>query len=313
MKKFKLFIVVLVISNYVFSQETFTSEDILVMNDSIQLPGTLTYNTNVKQQPLLIFVPGSGNPDRNGNQPQYGVNGNYIKQYAEAMTNKGVAFFRFDKRNVTASNIKHILKSYEFNDLVEDVSAVINTFKNDKRFSSINIIGHSQGSLVAMMAVNNNNIDKYISLAGLGESVDKTLIRQYNAQNPELAKTVAAHIDELKNTGTIKEINPMLMAVFAKPNHQFLSSYLKLDPTLEIKKLNIPILIINGTKDIQVEEKDAENLHKANPKSKLVIIDKMNHVLKIIEKDDDNMASYMSPDFKLSEELVDLVETFIKQ
>ncbi len=311
--KFKLLLACIVISFYGIAQNTFTSEDLLIMNDSIQLPGTLTYHADVKQQPLLIFVSGSGNPDRNGNQPQYGVNGNYIKQFAEAMTNKGIAFFRFDKRNVTPSNIKHILKSYEFNDLVEDVKAVIKNFKNDERFSSINVIGHSQGSLVAMMAINNNDINKYISLAGLGESVDKTLIRQYNGQNPELAKIVKTHIDELKNTGSIKEINPMLMGLFAKQNHQFLSSYLKLDPIEEIKKLHIPILIINGTKDIQVEEKDAENLHKANPKSELVIIDNMNHVLKTIEKDEDNMASYMSPDFKLSEELIEVVERFIKK
>ncbi len=310
--KFKLFISLLVLSNIVCAQDMFTSEDILVMNDSIQLPGTLTYNSDIKQQPLLIYIPGSGNPYRNGNQPQFGVNSNYIKQFAEAMTNKNIAFYRFDKRNVTKSNIKHILKSYEFNDLVNDVRAIVNTFKDDKRFSSINLIGHSQGSLVAMMAAT-EHVNKYISLAGIGESVDKTMIRQYNAQSPELAKIVEAHINELTNTGTIEEINPMLMALFAKPNHQFLGSYLKLDPTEEITKLNIPILIINGTKDIQVQVKDAEDLHKACPKSELVIIENMNHVLKIIEKDEDNMASYMSPDFKLSGKLVVVVETFIKQ
>jgi hypothetical protein len=282
------------------------------MNDSIQLPGTLTYNSELEQQPLVIFVNGSGNPDRNGNQPQFGVNGNYIKQFAEAMTERNVAFFRFDKRNVTPSNMKHILKSYEFNDLVKDVTAVINTFKDDKRFSSIILIGHSQGSLVAMMAVN-NNISKYISLAGIGESVDKTIIRQYNAQSPDLAKLVEEHIKELKTTGTIKNVNPMLVGLFAKQNHQFLNSYLPLDPTEEIKKLTIPVLIVNGNKDIQVKEEDAKNLHKANPKSELVIIDKMNHVLKTIEKDEDNMASYISPDFNLSEELVKVIETFIKK
>lgn len=310
--KLKLFVATFFCFSLLHAQDNFISEDILVMNDSIQLPGTLTYHPELKEQPLLIFVSGSGNPDRNGNQPQFGVNGNYIKQFSEAMNQKGIAFFRYDKRNVTTSNIKFIMESYEFQDLVKDVSAIIDQFKDDKRFSSITLIGHSQGSLVAMMATN-EHIDKYISLAGLGESVDKTIIRQYNAQSPELAKVVAAHIDELKSTGTIEDINPMLMGMFAKQNHQFLKSYLKLDPTEEIKTLEIPILVINGTKDVQVEVKDAENLHNANPDSKLVIIDNMNHVLKVIEKDENNLASYMSPDFPLSEELVTTVENFIKK
>jgi len=315
MKKSLFFIISLWSISTLYGQEivkNFRAKEILVMNDSIKLPGTLTYNPDLIEQPLVIFVPGSGNPDRNGNQAQFGVNANYIKSLSYALNMKDIAFFRYDKRNVTASNTKHILKSYEFNDLVNDVKAIISTFKNNKRYTSINLIGHSQGSLVAMMAAL-KGVDKYISLAGLGESVDKTIIRQYNAQSPELAKLVEAHITELTSSGTIKEINPMLMGLFAKPNHQFLISYLKLDPTKEIQKLNIPVLIINGTKDIQVEIKDAENLHKANPNSKLVIIDNMNHVLKTIEKDEDNMASYMSPDFNLSEELVAVIETFIKQ
>ena len=310
--KLKLVLFTLFCFAITYSQEHVMSEEILVMNDSIQLPGTLTFNPDLEEQPLVIFVSGSGNPDRNGNQPQFGVNGNYIKQFAEALNNKNIAFFRYDKRNVTPSNIKFILESYEFNDLVKDVSAIIDQFKNDKRFSSITLIGHSQGSLVSMMAVN-EHIDKYISLAGLGESAGKTIVRQYNAQSPELAKLVEAHLEELKSTGTIQEVNPMLMNLFAKQNHQFLKSYVELDPTEEVKSLSIPILILNGTKDIQVEVKDAQNLHEASPNSELVIIDKMNHVLKTIEKDENNLASYMSPDFPLSEELVNTVETFIKK
>lgn len=309
---FRHILLTLLISTSIFAQESWTSEDILIMNDSIKLPGTLTYNKDLKEQPLVIFVPGSGNPDRNGNQPQYGVNGNYIKQFSDALNAKDIAFFRYDKRNVTRSNIKHILKSYVFNDLVKDVHAIIDAFKNDKRFNNITLVGHSQGSLVAMLA-SNEHIDNYVSLAGLGETADKAIIRQLKAQNEAYVEIATAHIDELKTSGTIKEINPLLMALFAKQNHEFLLSYMDIDPTVEIKKLHIPILILNGNKDIQVLIDDAKNLHDASPNSKMAIIDKMNHVLKIIEKDEDNFASYSSPDFKLSEELVNTIEAFVKQ
>ena len=311
MKNFLVYLLLL-FSSFLFAQKSIVSEEILIKNDSILLPGTLSFNRELEKQPLIIFVSGSGNPDRNGNQPQFGVNGNYIKQLSDAMTDKNVAFFRFDKRNVTKENIPQILKHYVFSDLVDDVTAIIEHFKNDPRFDSITLVGHSQGSLVAMMAAN-NYIDKYVSLAGIGEPVGGTIIRQYSAQNESLGKNVEEHIKELSETGTIKEVNPNLALLFNPQNYSFLAEYLVLNPQEEIKKLKIPVLIINGDKDIQVKEQDANNLLLAKPDAKMVIIENMNHVLKNIEKDEDNLASYSSPDFPLSQELVLLLEDFIKQ
>ena len=287
------------------------TEDITIKNDSILLPGTLTFNQNNKQ-PLLIFVPGSGNPDRNGNQPDFNVNPDYIKQLSNSLTANNLAFFRYDKRNVTKENIKHILKQYVFEDLVKDVSSIIENFKEDKRFTEIILIGHSQGSLVAMLAVN-QHIDKYISLAGLGESADKALTRQITAQSPILGETAKQHLTELKNTKSIKEIHPFLSAIFTKQNHEFLVSYIKYNPSEEIQKITIPTLIINGTKDFQVPVEDAKALHNANPSSELQIITNMNHVLKHIEKEDDNMKSYTTPDFSISKELITAIVNFAKQ
>ena len=71
-----------------------------------------------------------------------------------------------------------------------------------------------------MMAL--KNVDKYISIAGAGETIDKILIKQLNAQSPEFGKIAKAHFKELKETGNIKEVNPNLMAIFAKPNQEFL-------------------------------------------------------------------------------------------
>ncbi len=311
MKKLLLLLFILNVS-FLFSQNIIISEEILIMNDSIRLPGTLTYNSDLEQQPLVIFVVGSGNPDRNGNQLQFGIKANYIKQFSDAMTQNNVAFFRYDKRNVSKENIPMIMKRIVFQDLVDDVTTVINHFKDDKRFSSITLIGHSQGSLVAMLAAN-EHVDKYISLAGAGEPVGKTIVRQYTAQNEVLGESARQHIEELTSTGTIKNVNPSLALLFQPANYAFLMDYLVIDPSEQIKTLSIPVLILNGNKDLQVEEKDAKNLHAAKPKSEMVIIDKMNHVLKTIEKDEDNVASYASPDFPLSEELVSVVTAFIKK
>lgn len=285
------------------------SEAILIKNDSIELPGTLTYSD--KDTDLVIWVHGSGNVDRNGNQAGMNVGANYIKQFREAMNEKGIAFFSYDKRTANMKNMKFIMKSLSFDAFVSDVQKVISHFRKDGRFKNITLVGHSQGSLVAMLA--SKDVDKYISLAGPSESIDVTITKQVTKQSEDLGKTTAAHFKELKETGDIKQVNPMLLSIFAKPNLPFFRSWMKYTPSDEIKKVLKPTLIINGDKDIQVSIEDAKQLHAAKTNASLKIIENMNHVIKHIEKDADNIASYRSPDFPISKELVEIIATFVKQ
>tara|TARA_R110002049_G_scaffold305723_1_gene503084 strand:- start:467 stop:1402 length:936 start_codon:yes stop_codon:yes gene_type:complete len=295
-----------------FAQNQIALEEIQLKNDSVVLPGTLSYNKELQPQPLAIFIHGSGGVDRNGNQgPQFQAN--YIKQLSEALNKNNIAFYRYDKRTATMSNMKFIMKELTFDKFIEDAKIVINKFKNDPRFSSITLIGHSQGSLVAMLA-SDVGVDNYISLAGASKAFDITITKQIRIQNGDsLANIAEHHFKELRETGNIAEVNPSMLAVFSKPNLPFIKTYAAYEPTEEIKKINIPTLILNGTKDIQIFEEDANNLHKAKPDAKLVIIENMNHVLKTITKEDDNKSSYTTPDFPISEELVNVITTFIKQ
>ena len=304
--KFKVLYIALFISSFCFGQNV-NSEEILIQNDSIELPGTLTYST--KYTPLIIWIHGSGNIDRNGNQGKI-VKANYIQKFREAVNENNIAFFSYDKRTANPKNFK-LLKDILYDDLVTDAKKVIAHFKNDKRFSEIILVGHSQGSLTAMLA--SEGIDKYISIAGPSNSIDKTIVVQISKQNKLLGEAAKAHFKELLETGDIKQVNPFLVSVFAKQNLKFIANWAKHDPAMEIKKIKTPILIINGDKDLQVKEADAKALQEAKPSSKLVIIKKMNHVLKQIEKDADNMKSYYSADFKLSEELITTIVNFIKQ
>lgn len=304
-------IILLFIMTNAFSQSEIVSEDILLKNGDIKLPGTLTFNKDVEEQPLVIFVHGSGNVDRNGNQNGTPYQVGYIKLLAEALNEKNIAFYRYDKRTSSIENFQLILDDLNFDAFVKDTEIAINHFKNDKRFSSITLIGHSQGSLVAMLA--SKNIDKYISLAGPSLTIDEAMTDQVMKQNPVTGTLVKGHFKELKETGTIKEPNQMLMSIFNEKNNPFFLSWMQYNPTEEIKKVTIPTLIINGTKDLQVSTTDAENLHKANGKSQLKFIANMTHVLKTIEKDEDNLASYTSTDFPLSLELVTVISEFIKQ
>ncbi|WP_048331336.1 alpha/beta hydrolase [Bizionia psychrotolerans] len=311
MKKINFLIVLLFASQLIMAQKLITSEEIMLKNDSIILPGTLTYNKELERQPLVIFIHGSGNVDRNGNQLGL-ANANYIRQLADSLNRRDIAFYRYDKRSSNWLNLRFMMKDLDFVRFADDAKIAINYFKEDRRFSSITLIGHSQGSLVAMLA-SSEHVDKYVSLAGPADPIDVIMTKQYKIQNDSLGKKAEAHFKELRETGSIEKVDPELAAIFVKPNQGFFKSWMIYNPSEELKKLNMPILILNGDKDLQVFESDAENLHKANPKSKLMIIPNMNHVLKRIDHDEDNEKSYKSPDYPLSEILINTLETFIKK
>ncbi|MFL0352298.1 serine aminopeptidase domain-containing protein [Xanthomarina sp. GH4-25] len=309
----KITLILILFSCLMFSQEHIISEEILLKNDSIQLPGTLSYNKELKNQPLVIFIHGSGNVDRNGNQAGVNIKAEYIKQLADSLNTRGIAFYRYDKRNSTEENLKFMMGDLDFYRFVDDATLAIKHYKEDNRFSSITLIGHSQGSLVAMLATQNKNVDKYISLAGISEDMGTFIINSYKQVSQDMSNMAKAQITELKETGTIETVNPALAHLFSKPNQPFFFTWMAYNPSEEIKKISIPVLIINGTKDLQVKVEEANKLHEAKPDSELVIIENMNHVLKTIDKDEDNLKSYYTPDFSLSEELINSVEAFIKK
>lgn len=296
----------LIIYNFsiVVSLAQVKSEEITINNMAIQLPGTLTYSS--EKSPLIIWVHGSGGVDRDGNQPQY------IKQFRDEINKNNIAFFSYDKRTANPKNATFLQEDgVLIADFISDVKEVVNHFKDDERFTEIILAGHSQGSLIAMLAL--ENVDKYISIAGAGETIDKTITSQVTKQSAEFGKLTEQYFNELKETGEIKEVDPNLMSLFAPQNQPFLASWLELNPLEEIKNVKVPALIINGDKDLQVQVADAEKLKKAKPDATLIIIKNMNHVLKEIEKDEDNTKSYMSEDFPVSKQLIQTIVEFVKQ
>lgn len=284
------------------------SEELVLYNNEVELPGTLSYTS--EQTPLLIWVHGSGNVDRNGNQ-QPVIKANYIKQFRDSINKNNIAFYSFDKRTANKNNKASLLKGVFFKDYVTDVQIAINHFKKEGRFSKIILVGHSQGSLVAMLG--SENIDKYISLAGPSSSADQVIINQIKASAPFLDSITKAHFKELKETGNVEKVNPMLQSVFAKQNQAFLKSWIQYNPSEEIKKLSMPILLINGTEDLQVKPQEASELLLANKNAQLVFIKGMNHVLKEVKSMTENQSSYLKSDYPLSTKLVQVIVEFVKQ
>jgi hypothetical protein len=71
---------------------------------------------------------------------------------------------------------------------------------------------------------------------------------------------------------------------------------------------------LQGTKDLLVSTDDAKKLGEANPKAKVILLDSMNHVFKIIKGDrTENMNSYSNPSLPIDPELAADIGDFIYQ
>lgn len=293
-------------------QNTFTETNVTLKINIDQLFGTLTVPDNVKKCHVALIIAGSGPTDRNGNNPM--MKNNSLKMLAEALAKNGIASLRFDKRGIGESKKSAITESsLVFENYTEDVKSWINFLKLDKRFTQLTVIGHSEGSLIGMIAGAKAN--KFISIAGAGESADKLIKSQIASKsNKQIEDMTFPIIDSLKSGNKVNKVDPLLNSLFRPSIQPYLISWFKYDPQTEIKKLTVPVLILQGNNDLQVSVKDAENLSKASKNSELVIVDKMNHIMKIIDGDKQaNMESYNNETLPLSETLTNKIISFIKK
>lgn len=301
----KLLIALLFPAFLIAQSPDFTKEEVKITD---WVNGSL-YSPKKANENLVIMIAGSGPTNRDGNQP--GMRTNAYKQLAEAIVKEGHSVFCYDKRiiaQIIAGKLDE--ENGRFDDMVDDAKSVIAHFR--PKYKNIIVCGHSEGSLIGMIAAN-GTAQGFISLAGAGRSADVLITEQVAKQAPFLENDVKAKFATLREGKTFKLENDMLASIFRESVQPYMISWIKYDPVIEIKKLKIPTLIINGTKDLQVGVPDAQALKAAKPDAGIAIIENMNHVLKTIEKDEDNMPSYNNPDLPVNLELVSAVNQFLNK
>lgn len=302
-----LFTIVLLLNFFsIQAQDNFIANDLRI-NQYVE--GTLLAPRQ-ETVPLAIIINGSGPIDRNGNEMM--TKNNSAKKLAEALAKKGIATFRYDKRTLKAQQLNIDEKDMRFDDFIDDAKAVIKRFSELPNYSSLYIIGHSQGSLVGMIAAQ-EKADGFISIAGAGQTIDSLIVEQIGRQMPGLEESARTAFNELRANGKVKDYNQGLASLFKKSIQPFMFSWMKYDPQQEIKKLEMPVLIINGDNDLQVNTNEAKKLKAAKPDAELVIIENMNHIYRIIDKNDDiaNQKSYNEPLRPISNEMVEQISNFI--
>ena len=305
----KLLLLLLFIPLVSFGQE----EEITLETKTGDIKGSLLIPSVLEKTAVVLIIAGSGPTDRNGNNPM--MTNNSLKMLAKELQKNGIASVRYDKRGIGESKNSGLQEiDLRFEDYVQDVEGWIKLLKEDERFSNIIVLGHSEGSLIGMIASHKQEAKKFISVAGVGIPAGDILRKQLKGQPQFILDESLKIIEKLENGETVEKVSQMLYSLFRPSVQPYMISWFKYNPQIEIAKLNKPILIIQGTTDIQVSVSDADKLASANKKSQKQIIEGMNHILKEAELDrQKNIQTYSMPDLPLKKELIKFIVKFIEE
>jgi len=291
--------------------------------DNVKLSGTLTIpRDNNARHPVVLLISGSGTQNRDsliaGHRP--------FLVLADHLTKNGIAVLRVDDRGAGGSDLGSLTVTSE--NFVYDVLAGVEFLKkrNDIDPKKIGLIGHSEGGMIApMAAAQSPDIAFIVLLAGLGQTgaeVIQTQTRLIQIASGSDTDTVASTLALTKNVNAIvkaqtdgkvleqevnaaiaKVIEPMTeaqrktfapvasavkgsMAMYTLPWYRYFVMY---DPAPVLKKVQVPILALNGENDLQVAWKEnlggiAAALKAGNNKDvTLKSFPKLNHLFQTSE------------------------------
>lgn len=284
-----------------------------------EIKGKLLLPAGVKACPVVLVIAGSGPTDMDGNSAVGNLKNNSLKFLAEGLAGNGIASLRFDKRGVATSVAAGKEESeLRFEDYVNDVTGWIDWLSKDKRFTAIVVAGHSEGALIGMLACKERpRTNGCISMAGAGRPAYELIEAQVLAQqNPvSVQKEVASINESLKNGRTVGEVPVYLQSLYRPSVQPYLISWFNYNPQTVIASLKMPVMIVQGKTDIQVSIEDAERLKKSCPSAKLLLIDRMNHVLKDCDSmnPQQQMAVYGNPSLPVNAGLISSVSSFVKE
>lgn len=228
--------------------------------DDVWLGGTLTYPLNYdpkKEYPVVLFISGSGSQNRDeeifDHKPFFVL--------ADYLARNGIASLRYDDRGTGRST--GVPTACTTEDFTRDAQAGIEHLKKKYPFKKIGVIGHSEGGTIAFRLAAENVVDFIISMAGTGIKGDTLLTEQLNAINRIAGKPSDLTIESMKT------------ALGPQQNTPWMKWFLEYDPAPTIASVKIPVMAINGSKDMQVLAKSnltaIRNLLKENPSGQNLI------------------------------------------
>lgn len=273
-----------------------------------------------KGTPVVLIIPGSGPTDRDGNNPM-GVTSAPYRLLAEALAAKGVSTVRIDKRGLGGSKAAvSDGNKVTIADYATDTHNWITAIRKQTGQHCVWVLGHSEGSLIALAAAQQpDGICGVISVAGAGRKLSDVIREQLRANpaNAPLLDSAMTALDSLEKGQHVDVTNmhPALQRLFAPQVQDFLIDMFRQDPPTLAGSLKVPLLIVQGERDLQVSVADAKALASSQPKATVLLLPKMTHELKDVESDDKAAiaASYTDASLPVDSALVDAVVSFVKR
>lgn len=293
------------------------SEELLLGFGAQSLHGTLLLPAQARGAPVLILA-GSGPTDRDGNSPGPVRPASY-RLLAEGLAAEGIPTLRVDKRGIGASaGAAGPEADIRIGTYGDDARAWAARLRERTGARCVWLLGHSEGVLHALLAAQApDGICGLILVAGPGRPVGAALREQLRAalEGSPLLDPALAFTDALEAGRQVPEasVPAPLMSLFRPSVQPFMISMLQLNPAALLRDYHGPVLVVQGTTDIQTALADAERLRDARTGVELALIDGMNHVLKTAPADRAaNLATYVDPSLPLAPGLVDRIAAFVR-
>ena len=300
----------------------YNDEEVTIENKSsnITLSGSFTYPKTGGKFPVVVLVTGSGPQDRDETLGG-GINHKPFLVLSDYLTHNGIAVLRYDDRGIGKSKGDFTKATTE--DFAADAQAAVEYLKTRKEIDpkKIGIAGHSEGGLIApIVAVNSNDVSYIVLLAGPGlpgkdilllqgrliskangdkdEEIDKAM-----NLNEKMYDVILSETDDVVADKKIKELfeeyistlgeeekkkaeieKPMMERSLKQLSSPWFKFFMKFDPRPVLESVTVPVLALNGEKDLQVPPKEnLAEIEKAlktggNNNFKTVLLPNLNHL-----------------------------------
>ena len=270
--------------------------------------------------PVVLIIPGSGPTDRDGNNP-LGVTAAPYRLLAEALATKGVSTVRIDKRGLGGSKAAVADgNKVTIADYATDTHNWVASIRKRTGQRCVWLLGHSEGSLIALAAAQQpHGICGVISVSGAGRRLSDVIREQLRANpaNAPLLDSAMTALDVLESGQHVgvSAMHPALQKLFAPQVQDYLIDMFRQNPASLAAALKVPLLIVQGERDLQVSTADAKALAAAQPKARLGLLPQMNHVLKDVATDDRaaNLATYADSSLPVDRDAVEAIAGFVKR
>jgi pimeloyl-ACP methyl ester carboxylesterase len=241
--------------------------------------------------PAVVLVAGSGRQDRD--ELVFGIP--ILGQLAGSLADAGFVVVRYDKRGVGLSGGR--VESATLDDYATDIISVVNWLRRRKDVDPdrIAVVGHSEGGAVAMLAADREKRIKAIGLVATpGRTGRETTLEQQQrllARSKDSAEDRKAKVElqerimDAATSGRGWEAVPP--ALRREADTAWFRSWLQFDPAAAMKKIDQPVLIVQGALDAQVPPAHADHLEtfsrarrtSAAAVTRKIVVPGVNHLL----------------------------------